>query len=328
MLRSPRRATLPFQWNGGEIGDITHLVIDVTPIDSKLLLTFVDHTRAHITKHIGTHPLIADELKPIFGLDKIGRCSCYYLGEKAMIHRHHAEEYLLETVDFPISLDEVKRVFVFRWFLGMTLNYQRCIVVKRYRSGISRVTSYNDTIYDYMNLSSWGSQIPGSMVKRWFDADYDSVARKMLEGLTFQQLRTSITAVVNRIDLQHNYWIISILSRIGRYVEVPMSPALEPQTIVSGGKPTIPPIPDSLPSPTAPPRSITTFTDAGPLFPVGRFPIPITPRTQDKLEPLVFKPVPIQIFGLRTTPIHGLTTILDVEDSTIEDVTFVEIDLD
>lgn len=359
MLKSPSKAVLPIQWNGGEIGDITHLVINRTPMDHKLLLTFADGTKAHITKYIGTLPLIADELKAIFGLDKIGRCGCYYLGERAIIHRHHSDEYLLETVDFPISLDEVKRVFVYRWFLGMTLNFQRCIIVKRYRSGIARVTSYNDTNYDFTNHTSRGSEIPGTIVKRWFEADYDLVARKMLEGLTFQQIRTMITAVINRIDPQHNYWIISIMSRIGRYVEVETPPALSPQTIVSGGVPNVPssmfppvpkitllpvktlPIPESLPSPTAPPRSILSFSDAGPIGPIEsilNLPLPdppVTPRQYIQYAPLELPSTPLRTFGL-ATPRRGahqhvvcdefLVTTLKIEQPMSEDVTFLEIE--
>lgn len=208
-------AMQPIPWNGSDIGDITHIVIREQVFEKRILLTFFNGEKAHITGKTDSISLIIDELKPVFGLDKVGRCLCTYRGQKGMLHRCNSREYSLENVDFSIPVKEIQKVFMFRWFLGLTGNFQRCILIKKYKSGITRVTSYLDSKYDFMKETPRGSDIPKTVMKKWFFDCYIDVGRHMLEGKTFYGLRKQIEAVITRIDPNHSFWIISIMSRIG-----------------------------------------------------------------------------------------------------------------
>jgi hypothetical protein len=204
------------QWNGTAVGEIKHRITEMVDEDDRLIVT-IDGQRAQLTRDLGSIALIADELKPIFQLEKIGRCAGTFCGVPIMLHRVIADERQL-PIATDYSVDEVKRSLIFRWCLGLVQTGEASLLVRYFKSGIIRVTSYREIKYDYLQSNRWGSELSPMTLSKWFHGDFDQSARALLAGYTLQQLRDDIIAVVDRIDPSHRFWIISILSRAGRYL--------------------------------------------------------------------------------------------------------------
>lgn len=211
-----RVAKLPIRWDGSDIGEIQPLISETIPSTS-LMVLLKDGTKVSITKDLGTICLIADELKPLFDLDKIGRVYCTYRGQKAMLHRVY-EEYPLLDCSIRYNREEVKKVFVFRWFLGLIQSYERVVLIRKYKSGITKALSYMDKDYDYEKETHFGSVIPNTIITKWFDGDFDDIAKQMIKHKNFIQLRKSINEVIERIDIKHNMWGFLICYRLNTFL--------------------------------------------------------------------------------------------------------------
>jgi hypothetical protein len=209
-------AQYPLKWDGSPIGEISSLIVQMSDYDGRTMVVFSDGSKAFITQYLGTIVLIGDELKQVFGMEKVGRSVCTYQGITLMLHRYNSQEYNLENVDFSIPIRDIQKVLVFRWFLGLTNNNERSILIRRFRSGMVRVTSKIETKYDYISTKSTVSK---NMVSKWFHNDFKSVAQSLIRDRTFYQIRLEIEAIVKRIDPSHNFWIISILSRVGQFMD-------------------------------------------------------------------------------------------------------------
>lgn len=210
---------LKFPWDGSNIGDIDHLISKFDIIDKRVILTFIDESKAYATKHTNTICLIADELKPYFGMDKIGRCVCIINGTLAIIHRIIGIENNLSDVDFDVNVNHVRKVFIFRWFLGLIRNYDASIMIRQYKSGIYSIISLYDNMYDY-DREFQGSNIPKTAKVKWFNDEdaHNNMARYMLSNYTFIEIRSIIDRVIKRIDREHSLWSIAICSRLSQYI--------------------------------------------------------------------------------------------------------------
>lgn len=211
---------LHLPWDGSDVGEVSTHVVHVIDGSTTKLLVFDNGISAFITKFLGTICLIADELKPIFGLEKIGRHVCKYNGENAMLHRTIGTEHRISDVESQVPLEDVRRSIFFRWVLGLTLNRESSLLRREYKSGVVRVTSYNEPNYNYMSLSPQGSVVTKKMLKKWFVTydEYDKFVVTVVGTSTYFELSERIRKVIERIDLKHGIWTASMMSRLNQYL--------------------------------------------------------------------------------------------------------------
>ena len=180
-----------------------------------------DGTKCYITKYFNSVPLITDELKTLFGIDKVGRSRCLYGGVKAILHKHYSEEYQFDSLIFNDLDDEVRRCFIFRWFLGLTMSSERDLMVRRYKSGITRVTSNNDRKHNFLSTKQYyGSDLSSKVLDRWFTTqDLILLSKKMLTNYDSITIRQKIYQVINRIDPEEIVWGHCIYGRVTQFIE-------------------------------------------------------------------------------------------------------------
>ena len=208
-----------FPWNGECVGEIKELITQQIQTSKGILLTFTDSSKAYVSKY-SSIPIISDQLKFMFELDKIGRCSCFYFGKHAMLHRVSCEEYNFNLVKDPINIDDIKKSLLFRWFLGLTLTCEKSLCVRKYKSGINRVTSLIENKYDYFNVKPYvGSDLSSFLIKKWFDDDLTIIAKKMLSPYSIIELRKIIHDTIKKIDPENMIWGFYMLNRMSQFID-------------------------------------------------------------------------------------------------------------
>jgi hypothetical protein len=200
---------LKLTWDGSDLGDITKYYIDIkNPEENKSgavlkLRTKYGDIKCFAWKYSNDIPLIIDELKPIFGLPKIGRHKCSIEGINMLIARR---ENKLENVLEPGQgdIDDIRRCIVFRHLFGI-ITYGDCLW---YRPGTG-IISYKELTVDF---NKKGSKISKTNITKWFRGDYglvNSITLEMLkstnkEDYTLTKLaqltRCRINTVINRIN--------------------------------------------------------------------------------------------------------------------------------
>jgi hypothetical protein len=208
----------PIKWDGSNIGSIDNRITNFLLEDSQWVVELDKTHMCYLSKYVGSVCIIADELKYIFGADKIGRCLCVYRGDVLMLQRKLNDVPFL-TSQVCYTRDAVKRAFVVRWILGLTMTIEKSLVVRTYKSGIIRVIPSLEKKYDFLKDNHYGSQLPETVMSKWFDDDFDDIVRSIIHKYTFQELREKIRKVVVRIDTEHSIWIVSICERLGSYIK-------------------------------------------------------------------------------------------------------------
>lgn len=209
---------MPLSWDGSELGDITN---EIGIIEQKPnLLVELRNEKGYLTFYKDSILLIADELKPLFGLEKIGRHKCIYNGEPAILHRKKGMEYTAVDYDSIDIKKDIQRSFAFRWILGLVQNYENTLIVRKFKSGIVCATSFVETKYDYLKTDSKGSVIPKTCLRKWFGdlETFERVVSEMVKNETYLDLRFKIEKIIRRISKENVYWTTLIMNRIGKFL--------------------------------------------------------------------------------------------------------------
>ncbi|CAH6418810.1 Hypothetical protein POVN_LOCUS533 [uncultured virus] len=206
------------KWDGSNLGAIDEHIENYTIVDSRVRLHFRDGSKAHANRFDNSVALIADELKPLFGLPKIGRHRCTITGRNAIISKIECDDESPFGTSYatPEHLGALQRCYLFRWALGLTYNVDASLWMRNYRSGVSIITSYKELKVNYTNDNPLGAKIPKSAMKRWF-SDWEQVthvAEKLFSHRTMIDLRFEIDAIVRRIDKEWVSWTGQIVRRI------------------------------------------------------------------------------------------------------------------
>lgn len=215
----------------------------------KLVHTKTQQTVYCIKRRItNTLSLIIDELKPIFGLSKMGTHRAYYKGDLVLLIRVESIsvdfvglESIQEFIRYERTLKEsleqqpdiisawlfrrqVQEIFAFRELLGISRSYESTI---RIRTG----TNFNYPISFYeLSLTPYPSDstkqfISDKMLNKWFydyDVSLDDTIKRMLNintdltNLTEQimKLRDALDDVIYRIDKSMIAYSSYIIDRI------------------------------------------------------------------------------------------------------------------
>ena len=222
------------KWDGSDIGHIDLLIIGVTSFRDKLIYHFFDGSMGFITLYKDKICIIADELKILFGLEKIGRHVCMYKNIKYILHRKIYEEYILKESPHMYNLDDIKKIYIYRWVLGLVSNFDSTLLLRKYYNGsissgnnnnngsIIRITSSgSENTYNYMKHTKYGSDIGNGVIKRWFGTrdKYVEYCDNFFNNKSFLQMKNEITSIISRIDETHNLWIFSMCIRLSRYLK-------------------------------------------------------------------------------------------------------------
>lgn len=220
------------EWNGtfiegkvvGETGDGTIKVFQIDVGDNEIINAIV----------APYNPLsvIADELKPYFGLEKTGTHLIKIKSRVRLLYRMTSsfDEPILSYIDLENKgkyLHSIQKLLVYRDIFGVNPNTVNGI---RIRSG-SFAVSYNDKFG--INVKSNKVNIgvmSQTTLKRWFDDEIttpDDVFRHMMlmkynriDIDLANYLRAATESVINRIDSSHMWFSNHVYSSILRRLSI------------------------------------------------------------------------------------------------------------
>lgn len=208
-------------WDGSDIGDISAYYVDITApklntAGAKLtLINGRTRIRCLAWKYENDVPLIIDELKPLFGLTKIGRHKCVLFEVKLLIAKivHSDENVLEEHHHSSLSdqyLDTVEEIIVFRYITGLSTRGE----FLWYRDG--EVLSYKDT---RITFSREVSNISERNIKTWFLGDRTRVClamKRLLENSPLAAKATSSPTIRSRLGRIVQLLRVELLAKIRR----------------------------------------------------------------------------------------------------------------
>lgn len=230
----------PFKWDGSYLGhftmDIVHWTIDYADLHY-YHLTIDDISIICLAKQIkDKFPAIADEMKAIFGLPKLGTHTIHLGGKLHLLTYCHTvngqiyAEPTLSSIEPPFSIMTIKQVqdiFAFRELLGLNISFESSI---RFRSDGQKTypVSFRETssVVEKQTIA-----LPGTIINKWFVGTTLSTVTKRLVGwsadvediVLIADLRKKIEAIIERIDKEFIFYSAYIISRIQNRIETSFS---------------------------------------------------------------------------------------------------------
>lgn len=200
------------KWDGSNLGDITSHIEAYNGIFIKLKN---ESEIMRIYKFEDCVPLIADELKLLFGIIKIGRHRAIINGTDVLLCRVDGIEYEFQYMP-GMSTDEIQRSYVFRWALGLVSKGESSLCLRKYKSGIVAITSFIDRKIDYDEDKVRGSKITQTAIKKWFESPTKiaAILNQFFKKEDLFKLRCEIDSVIRRIDPSLSWWTMAIINRI------------------------------------------------------------------------------------------------------------------
>lgn len=168
---------------------------------------------------------LIDEMKPVFGLEKIGthwfkfKAKTVIIFKIVMENGSILEEITLDQISHKKELaTEVRRIFLFREMLGTSSNFEKNIILRKKGYYIKPVSFYEPN----MNPSHHGKVIPDTILEKWFkDTDLDEATKiffniDKLENINkiLLDLKKKLLDIFNRIDMNAITNLDEIISRI------------------------------------------------------------------------------------------------------------------
>ena len=224
-----------FKWDGTNITDIisesdiyeakynkkTYWIIKYIDNDDKLHeeICMVRSCKNSISSLI-------DELKPVFGLPKVGTHWFKQGAKIKMILRciktkegYIKEEITLNKINTYTSLMmlQIQEIFTFRELLGVTCSYESSIIIRETRKNVYPLSFYepNMTVDDR-------KVIPFTVLDKWFSGtSMDNVVKRLLKinkidriGEVLHNIRGKIEKTIERVDRRAITYKTCIMNRI------------------------------------------------------------------------------------------------------------------
>jgi hypothetical protein len=204
------------KWDGSDLGDITSYV-EIHHIEESGVYIRLknDKTIIRVYKFDNSIPLIADELKYLFGIIKIGRHKALYNNNDVLLCKIEGIEQQFEIKNDMYAID-IQRSLIFRWALGLTAKGEYPLFMRTYKSGLISITSFLDKTITYDESKLIGSKLSTSMIDKWF---YDPYDVNKLINIQFKKedllkIRWEIESIIKRIDNNYCWWTMAIIGRI------------------------------------------------------------------------------------------------------------------
>lgn len=224
-----------FNWDGSNVTDIisqsdiygakynknTYWIIKYTNSNGDI----IEETCSVRSCKNGLSCLI-DELKPIFGLIKMGTHWCVQGNKtKLLIKVNKTEEgYIKEELHLssfeslsPIFKSQVQEIYTFRELLGVTCSYDKSIIVRSYKNNVYPVSFYEPNM-----VTEDKKVIPFIILNKWFEGtSIDDVVKRLVKiysidkmGTVLHNLRSKIDKVIERVDRRTIMYKTCIINRI------------------------------------------------------------------------------------------------------------------
>jgi len=196
------------------------------------------------SKH--TLPCLTDELKSVFGLQKIGTNWCKYKGKIKILLRcvktpegYIKEELNLSKLENVSTSDnnltginsnllklQVQEIFTFRELLGITCSYASSIIVREGKNSV-----YPISFYEPGMLTTDTKVIPFTVLEKWFgDTSIDTVVKKLCKIQTIDRipivlhnLRIKIEEIIERTDRRNIGYKDCIIIRVTERLQTTLS---------------------------------------------------------------------------------------------------------
>jgi hypothetical protein len=206
---------LLFKWDGSDIGDISDSII----WNNNEFLILADRSYVGVSSYTNMVSIICDELKPLFGINKVGRHLCSYRGEKVIIHRilddTNIEEFLGKC-----PIEEIQDAFTCRWLLGIVRCNKKTVLIRTYKSGLTRAIPFMEGKIDYERDLS----LPKIVLNKWYgkensDLTFEKSCCRLVSKYNAYNLREEIIKIVLRLDKNYLVWVSKICSRAYPYLK-------------------------------------------------------------------------------------------------------------
>lgn len=229
MILSPKRADsdIDFEWNGSHLGTYKKNIIDwkletkrakycQLNINGKVLVCQIRNVKSHL-------PCIIDEIKPLFGISKLGTHDLYigktmYQIIKARVpsltgglQEDHRLDEMLEIYKKMENLPdyvkrEVQKIYIFRNIMGIPQNFDRSIRV-RISNNLMTPLSFTESKMD----PQFHKAMSKTCIRKWFDNDESIIKEllnEMLQTKTDEDVEYKIPLIRGEMD--------NIFSRINK----------------------------------------------------------------------------------------------------------------
>jgi hypothetical protein len=168
---------------------------------------------------------LLDEIKPIFGLEKMGthwikfKNKKYILIKPEIVKGVIIKELTLNQINYNRKLEkEVQKIFIFRELTGMSKNFESSIILRKKGLVIKPISFYEPN----MTPSNCGKVLPNTILEKWFkNTSIDHEVKKMfnvekLDNINYIlfDIREKMEKIFNRLDPESVTNLDEILSRI------------------------------------------------------------------------------------------------------------------
>lgn len=205
-----------FAWDGSTITNISHSMFEQLS-SGRYSLSLDSSIRFRVEEFKNSTPLIIDELKPIFGLPKIGRHKVEYLDfSSQLLCRELGFErpVCLRRAKFPIDLEETYDIFktrLFRWIVGLPTIFVGKDMIFRTSDSGCEVVSWRDEKIDFARTD------PKFLIGVGSSWDPGKAMKEMLYGYTYGSLKDAVSDVIRRIDSSMIWFVNDIMARVSLY---------------------------------------------------------------------------------------------------------------
>ncbi len=176
--------------------------------------------RCRVEKFKNSIPLIVDELKPIFGLPKIGRHRLDYLDfTSVLLSRELGLEKPVVSVDDKDKLSEpetydVFKTRIFRWIVGLPTTFvSKDMIIRKYK-GIVEVISNKDESIDFSRPDPPFVKSIAVTEDLW---NVETAVSAMLYGYSLATLKDALIDVILKIDPSMVWVSNGIVNRLSSY---------------------------------------------------------------------------------------------------------------
>ena len=181
-----------------------------------------------------TLPCLIDELKPVFGLQKMGTNWCVYrnkikiflkcaktpegyIKEELNLSKLHINLSDLIGINNDLLKLQVQEIFTFRELLGITCSYESSIIIREGKNSI-----YPISFYEPGMLTTDTKVIPFTVLEKWFgDSSIDMVVKRLCKiqhidkiPIILHSLRIKIEEVIERTDRRNISYKDCIMNRV------------------------------------------------------------------------------------------------------------------
>lgn len=221
-----------FIWDGSDIGNIDENIYDCKEIEKDHVLTLwgtnnkgeFKLVNVKILKYKNEIPIIVDECKPLFGLKKVGKHKAMLKNTPILLIRYQGDVSLQRYFrDMSLTpkkagapfVNEMRKLFIFRWFMCLVNNFENTIEV-RTGTSINHPISCKENMFNY-DSTSFSTRIPKNIIKKWFDDNdilVDDLIIDFIKDKDISILRFEIQKIIMKFDKNLISWNNGIFERL------------------------------------------------------------------------------------------------------------------